>query len=53
MFRLRLLIENGLFAALVIAMLVWKPVWWIAVAAVVCYVVVAILLHRMIPPPSR
>jgi hypothetical protein len=53
MFRLRLVIENALFAALLIGLVVWRPVWWIAVVAVGCYVAAATLLHRLIPPPPR
>jgi hypothetical protein len=53
MFRLRLVLENVLFVALLIGLWVGKPTLWIAVLAVVCYVGAAMLLHRLIPPPSR
>jgi hypothetical protein len=53
MFRLRLVIENALFAALLIGLWVARPVWWIAVIAVAGYVGAAMLLHRLIPPPAR
>ena len=53
MFRLRLVVENALFVALLLGMFLGKPALWISILAVAVYVGIATLLHRLIPPPPR
>jgi predicted cobalt transporter CbtA len=50
-FRWRLIAENALFAALVIALIVFRPAWWVAVLGVALYIAAATVLHRLVPPP--